>query len=213
MNKNMNLKKYLRWATLCIASLGIGRSASAQLLPNSYFNVDWQMNVPLGSSSFADKASGWGMNFEGGYFVTPAIAVGAFISYQTNLEDIPRQTLQLNNGSALTTNQKHAVFQLPFGVTGRYCWMQGRVLQPYAGLKLGAQYAELSSYYYIVKHYDETWGFFLSPEVGVSIFPRPDYRLGFHVALYYSYATNNGRVLSYSVDGLNNFGIRVGVSF
>ena len=87
------------------------------------------------------------------------------------------------------------------------------MIQPYAGLKLGAQYAELSSYYYIVKHYDETWGFFLSPEVGVSIFPRPDYRLGFHVALYYGYATNSGRVLSYSVDGLNNFGIRVAVSF
>lgn len=207
-----NLKKYVCGAALCAALLGFGRTASAQLLPNSYFNIDWQMNVPLGAS-FADKASGWGMNFEGGYFVTPRIAVGGFISYQTNLEGISRRTLQLGNGSALTTKQKHAVFQLPFGVTGRYCWLPNRVLQPYAGLKLGANYAELSSYYYIVKHYTETWGFFLSPEVGVSIFPRPDYRLGFHVALYYSYATNNGRVLSYRVDGLNNFGIRVGVSF
>lgn len=64
-------------------------------------------------SSLADKASGWGMNFEGGYFITPAIAVGPFISYQTNLETIPRQTLDLGNGSALTVNQKHSVFQLP----------------------------------------------------------------------------------------------------
>ena len=51
-------------------------------------------------------------------FITPAIAVGPFISYQTNLETIPRQTLDLGNGSALTVNQKHSVFQLPFGVTG-----------------------------------------------------------------------------------------------
>lgn len=210
--RSMKIKKYIGLATLCIASLCIGQSASAQFLPNSYFNVDWQMNVPLGKS-FADKASGCGMNFEGGYYVSPAIALGAFISYQTNLENIPRQTLTLSNGSALTTKQKHAVFQLPFGVTGRYSWLRHSVFQPYAGLKLGAQYAELSSYYYIVKHYTDTWGFFLSPEVGVSIFPRPDYRLGFHVALYYSYATNNGRVLSYSIDNLNNFGIRVGVSF
>lgn len=208
----MKSMKYILRAALCVASLCIGRSASAQLLPNSYLNVDWQMNVPLGAS-FADKASGWGMNFEGGYFVTPAIAVGAFISYQTNLENIPRQTLDLGNGSALTTEQKHAVFQLPFGVTGRYSWLRYSVFQPYVGLKLGADYAELSSYYYIVKHYTDTWGFFLSPEVGVSIFPRPDYRLGFHVAVYYSYATNSGYVLNYSVDGLNNFGIRVGVSF
>lgn len=208
----MKSMKYILRAALCVASLCICRSASAQLLPNSYLNVDWQMNVPLGAS-FADKASGWGMNFEGGYFVTPAIAVGAFVSYQTNLENIPRQTLDLGSGSALTTKQKHAVFQLPFGVTGRYSWLRYSVFQPYAGLKLGADYAELSSYYYIVKHYTDTWGFFLSPEVGVSIFPRPDYRLGFHVAVYYSYATNSGHVLNYSVDGLNNFGIRVGVSF
>ena len=194
------------------ALLAAARTGKAQVFPNSYINVDWQVGVPLGSS-LADKASGWGMNFEGGYFITPAIAVGPFISYQTNLETIPRQTLDLGNGSALTVNQKHSVFQLPFGVTSRYTWLTDSVFQPYAGLKLGANYAELSSYYYVVKQYNDTWGFFLSPEIGVSIFPRPDYRFGFHVALYYSYATNSGDVLTYSVNNLNNFGIRVGISF
>ena len=109
--------------------------------------------------------------------------------------------------------EKPSVFQLPFGVTSRYTWLTDSVFQPYAGLKLGANYAELSSYYYVVKQYNDTWGFFLSPEIGVSIFPRPDYRFGFHVALYYSYATNSGDVLTYSVNNLNNFGIRVGISF
>ena len=65
----------------------------------------------------------------------------------------------------------------------------------------------------IIKQYTDTWGFYLSPEIGVSIFPRPDYRLGFHVALYYSYSTNSGDVLTYSMDNINNFGIRVGISF
>lgn len=209
----MNIAKHFWRAALCAALLCAGRNASAQLLPNSYFNIDWQMNVPLGST-IADKASGWGMNFEGGYFVTPEIAVGGFLSFQTNLQSIPRQTLSLDNGAtALTTAQEHAVFQLPFGVTGRYCWYPHSVVQPYVGMKLGAEYAQLSSYYYVLKSYTETWGFFLSPELGVSIFPRPDYRLGFHVALYYSYATNSGSVLGYSVDGLSNFGVRLGVSF
>ena len=81
------------------------------------------------------------------------------------------------------------------------------------GVPLGANYAEMSSYYYIIKQYTDTWGFYLSPEIGVSIFPRPDYRLGFHVALYYSYSTNSGDVLTYSMDNINNFGIRVGISF
>ena len=193
----MKTSKYqvLKTIALCVVLLAAARTGKAQVFPNSYINVDWQVGVPLGSS-LADKASGWGMNFEGGYFITPAIAVGPFISYQTNLETIPR-----------------SVFQLPFGVTSRYTWLTDSVFQPYAGLKLGANYAELSSYYYVVKQYNDTWGFYLSPEIGVSIFPRPDYRFGFHVALYYSYATNSGDVLTYSVNNLNNFGIRVGISF
>lgn len=39
--------------------------AKAQLSDNGFANIDWQFNAPLGNH-FADKASGWGMNFEGG---------------------------------------------------------------------------------------------------------------------------------------------------
>ncbi len=208
----MKSTKYFRILALCTLLLAIAQPGKAQLFPNSYINIDWQVNVPVGDS-FADKASGWGMNFEGGYRITPAVAVGPFISFHTNLQDIDRRTIHPNAGSALTTNQKHAVFQLPFGVSGRYSWYNKSVLQPYVGLKLGANYAQLSSYYYILKQYTDTWGFYVAPEVGLSIFPNPNYRLGFHLELYYSYATNSGDVLIYSVNNLNNFGVRVGVSF
>lgn len=208
----MKTIKAIKVLVLTAALVAVTLPGRAQVFPNTYMNVDWQLNVPMGSS-FADKTTGWGMNFEGGYFVTPEISVGAFISYHTNLQSIARQTLELGDGAALTTNQKHALFQLPFGVSGRYNWMPDSVFQPYAGLKLGASYAQMSSYYYIVKQYTDTWGFFMSPEIGVSIFPNPSYRLGFHVALYYNYATNKGSVLTYKIDNINNFGLRVGVSF
>ncbi|WP_304583211.1 outer membrane beta-barrel protein [uncultured Alistipes sp.] len=208
----MKSTKHIRVIALCALLLAAALPGKAQIFPNSYINIDWQMNVPLGNS-FADKASGWGMNFEGGYRITPAVAVGPFVSYHTNLQNIDRQTLILNNGSALTTNQKHAVFQLPFGVTGRYSWCNNSVLQPYIGLKLGASYSEFSSYYYVIKQYDDSWGFYMSPELGVSIFPNPTYRFGLHLALYYSYATNSGSLLTYKINNLSNFGVRVGISF
>ncbi len=203
-----------RWSGAVAAAallLTVG-NASAQILPNTYFNIDWQVGIPV-SENFADKSSGWGMNFEGGYFLTDAITIGGFINYQTNFGNVPRQTLMLDNGSALTTSQKHAIFQLPFGVVGRYNWLTEDVFQPYVGMKLGASWAQISSYYYVYKQYTDTWGFYLSPEVGVSIFPRPDMRFGFHAALYFSYATNSGNLLTYKVDGLTNFGFRVGISF
>ena len=209
----MKSSKYIRLTVFCGLLLA-ALQGKAQIIPNGYINVDWQMNVPLGDS-FASKASGWGMNFEGGYYVTPTVAIGPFVSYQTNLEKIDRRTLDLGDGSALTTNQKHALFQLPFGITGRYACRRylDSVVQPYVGLKLGASYAEISSYYYVIKQYERSWGFFLSPEIGMSIFPRAARRFGFHVALYYSYATNDANVLTCSVNNLNNFGLRAGISF
>ena len=97
-------------------------TSHAQVLPDAYFNIDWQVGMPV-SDSFVDKTSGWGMNFEGGYFLTDAITIGAFLNYQTNFRSVPRQTLDLGGGSALTTSQKHALFQMPFGVAGRYNWL------------------------------------------------------------------------------------------
>ena len=189
---------------LAVAAVTFALPGRAQLIQNTYLNVDWQVTVPLGSA-FADKASGWGMNFEGGYFVTPEITVGAFISYQTNIESIGRQTLQLGSGAAMTTAQKHTLFELPFGVVGRYNFLKGSVFQPYAGLRIGADYAEMSSYYYTIQQYQDTWGVYLSPEIGVSIFPSPAQRFGFHVALFYSYASNNDDLLIYTMNNINRF--------
>ena len=101
----MKTYRHLKTVILCAALLVAALPGKAQLFPNSYVNIDWQMGVPLGDK-FADKASGWGMNFEGGYFVTPAITVGPFISYQTNLSSIPRQTLDLGDGMLLTREEE-----------------------------------------------------------------------------------------------------------
>ena len=203
---------YFKVVALAAIAIAFAMPAKAQLSDNGYANIDWQFNVPL-SNGFADDASGWGMNFEGGYFVTPEITVGAFISYQTNIESIGRQTLQLGSGAAMTTAQKHTLFELPFGVVGRYNFLKGSVFQPYAGLRIGADYAEMSSYYYTIQQYQDTWGVYLSPEIGVSIFPSPAQRFGFHVALFYSYASNNDDLLIYTMNNINRFGVRVGISF
>lgn len=71
----------------------------------------------------------------------------------------------------------------------------------------------MSSYYYTIQQYQDTWGVYLSPEIGVSIFPSPAQRFGFHVALFYSYASNNDDLLIYTMNNINRFGVRVGISF
>ena len=71
-----------------------------------HFTIDWQVNAPY-STDFADKISGWGMNFEATYNVAPRWAIGGFINFHTNHRYVGRQTLQLSPTESLTTDQHY----------------------------------------------------------------------------------------------------------
>ena len=206
--------KYITTRVLGIMALALifALPAKAQLSDNGYASVDWKFNIPI-SNSFADKASGWGMNFEGGYFLSDNIGLGLFLNYSSIHKYVPKQTLALSSTESLTTDQQHTIFQLPFGAAIRYQFNRGNAWQPYIAVKLGASYAKYSSDFSVFESRDKTWGFYASPEVGLNIFPW-SYGPGLHIALYYNYASNKCKdVLTYSESGLNNFGFTLGVAF
>lgn len=192
------------------ALFGLPLTGKAQVSLDTYYNVDWQFNIPL-SNHFADVASGWGMNFEGGYYVSPDVAVGGFINFHTNNEYLSRRTINLGGNQSINTDQQHQMFTLPFGVLARYRFVESD-FQPYVGMKLGACYAEFSNYYYIFMNREKTWGFYMQPEVGFNFYPWAN-GIGFHVAMYYSFSTNKCNIMSYTQSNLNNFGLRFGIAF
>lgn len=190
--------------------LSLPFSSKAQLSLNSYYNIDWQVNIPLGNN-FASNISGWGMNIEGGYYVTDNIAVGGFLNFHTNNEYFSRRTLPLSGTLSMSTDQQHQMFTLPFGALVRYRFIQDD-FQPYVGMKIGVCYSEFSNYYYIYQTEQKRWGFYMSPEVGFNWYPWAN-SVGFHAAIYYSFATNKCNVMSYKQSSLNNLGIRIGIAF
>ena len=196
--------------TAVALALLLALPAKAQISLDSYYNIDWQFNIPL-KNHFSDVASGWGMNFEGGYYVTSDIAVGAFLNFHTNNEYLSRRTIHLGNNQSINTNQQHEMFTLPFGALIRYRFVESD-FQPYVGMKLGACYSEFSNYYYIFLTQQDRWGFYMQPEVGFNYYPWAD-SMGFHMAMYYSFATNKCSIMSYKQSNLNNFGFRVGLAF
>lgn len=175
------------------------------------FNADWQINAPL-NTSFADKISGWGMNLEGGYFLTPHWSLGAFLNFHTNHKYVPRQTITEGTAS-LTTDRQESAFQLPFGLATSYRFVNNGWLKPYIGAKIGAMYAENMTHLNTISLTDKPWGFYVSPEVGLNIYPFSQSRFGFHIAAYYSYATNKSELLTGSLNEENNLGFRVGICF
>lgn len=206
--KHVTLQRMLLGFLLALSCL----AGKAQSWDKAHFNIDWQINAPIGSD-FADKFSGWGMNFEGKYDVAPHWSVGAFVNFHTNHRYVERQTLPLTPTASLTTDQQQSAFQLPFGISAAYRLADNRYITPYFGIKLGAMYAQNSIYNNLVQWYERPWGFYISPELGMDIHPVPYRRLGFHVAVYYSYATNRTHLLTYSQEGKNNIGVRLGICF
>ncbi len=209
MKKIYNSIKLIALIFICTA---IPSLAKAQTVSSMYYNVDWQINTPI-ANDYADVTSGWGAHAEAGYFITPSISVGGFLSFHTNNKYIGKQTIALNESSALTSDQQHSIYQIPFGAALRYTFTQAGLFEPYIGVKLGTNYTEISSTLNIFEVYDRQWGFYTGPELGLNFYPNPSRKVGLHLAAYYNYSTNSSDILGYSVNGLNNLGIRLGVAF
>lgn len=204
------MKTFIRLFTALAFLFGNAVTVRAQVSSRTYYHAGWQLNRPF-STRFADKPSGWGLHFEAGYYITPHWSLGAFVNYHTNNEYVPRTTFTIGN-TAYTTDQQHSLFQVPLGVSLRYRFFTHR-WQPYLGIKTGTKYSDLTSWYNTSVEHSRDWGFYISPEAGISVFPFKAPYPGFTLSVYYSYATNHGSVLHYNLDRMNNIGLRLGVTF
>lgn len=202
----------LKIALLVVVALTITIGTKAQNSDKMFLNFDWQLNTPLGND-FAKQFSGWGASADAGYYVTDHIGVGAYLAYHTNRKYIDRHTFPLDNNTDVTTDQQHALFQLPFGAQVRYSFTPDNMIEPYFALKIGTMYSKMSSYMNVFEIKEKKWGFNISPEIGTTIFLDPMKRLGIHLATYYSYSTNKSSIMGYDMDGISNWGVRVGLAF
>lgn len=183
--------------------------ADAQMGKRYYINGGWQFNGTL-ANDFVESAQGYGAYLEGGYYLTPMIAIGGFVSFGTNNEYFPRQTYPLSDNAAVTTDLDRSIYQVPFGATMRLRFMRYE-FQPYFEAKIGAEYSTQSTYMSTFVNRHENWGFYISPEIGMTVFPFHKEDIGFQIAAYYSYATNRNN--SYDLKGLNNLGFKLGIAF
>ena len=203
------MKKVIYILAAAAAMLLAATQADAQMGKRYYINGGWQFNGTL-AKDFAESAQGYGAYMEGGHFITPMIAVGGFASFNTNNEYIPRETYTFSDMSALTTDLNRSIYQVPFGATMRVRFMRS-MFQPYVEAKLGAEYSTQSTYMSTFVNRHDNWGFYVSPEVGMTFFPFQNTDFGFQVAVYYSYASNQNKSLD--INGLNNLGFKLGIAF
>ncbi len=176
------------------------------------FSAHWLLGSPVGND-FVKNFTGWGGNLEGHYFVTNQVAVGLFVSWNTYMEYFPRATYPLTNGNgAITMDKYHTIFELPFGVSSKFhLTSTSGIVDPYIGLKMGANYSRQRQYYNIFEDYDENWGFVVQPELGITVSPMENRMVAFNLSIFYSYSTNSSDY--FDISGLSDLGLRLGLNF
>lgn len=203
------MKKLIYILAAASALVLFAGESHAQMGKREYINAGWQFNGTVGND-FVRSAQGYGAYIEGGYYLTPMIAVGGFASFNTNNEYHPRKTYMFGDKSALTTDLDRSIYQVPFGATLRVRLMRTE-FQPYVEAKIGTEYSTQSTYMSTFVNRHDNWGFYMSPEVGFSYFPFEKTDVGFQLAFYYSFATNRNK--SYDINGINNLGFKLGIAF
>ena len=202
----MMMKKiFLVTAAVILAAI----CADAQVGRRYYVDAGWQFNGTF-DNRFSESANGWGAYIEGGYYFLPRVAAGVFASFNTNNEYFPKQTYAVGNTTAVTTDLYNSLYQIPFGATLRYRF-EWKKVQPYAEAKIGANYAREYQLFSTYGAYDSQWGFYISPEIGVVFHPFNKSNIGLQLSGYYSYATNRSE--AFGLDGINNAGFKLGLSF
>ena len=203
------MKRFIYILIAFSAMIFFAAEANAQMGKRMYVNAGWQFNGTI-ANDYVENAQGYGAYLEGGYYITPMIAVGGFASFGTNNEYIHKKTYSLEDNAAITTDLDHSLYQVPFGSTIRVRFMRSE-FQPYVEAKIGSEYSTQSTYMSTFVNRQDNWGFYISPEIGITFFPFHKDDVGFQFAAYYSYATNRND--SFDIKGLNNLGLKLGMAF
>ena len=203
------MKRILYVVVVVAVALLATTQANAQMGKRYYINGGWQFNGTI-SNPVAESAQGYGAYIEGGYYVTPLLAIGGFASFNSNDQYFGKETYYFDDHSALTSDVTRSLYQVPFGTTLR-CRFTRTKFQPYFEAKIGTEYAQQSTYLSTYVSRQDNWGFYVSPEMGFTWFPFDQADFGFQLAVYYSYATNNNS--NVGMKGINNLGFKLGVAF
>lgn len=203
------MKRIIYVLAVCAAIFIAADNANAQMGKRFYVNTGWQFNGTV-ANKVAESAQGYGAYLETGFYLTPMIAIGSFASFNSNLQYIGKQTYYFDDHSALTTDVHRSLYQVPFGSTIRCRFLRTK-FQPYIEAKIGSEYSQQSTYMSTYVSRSDNWGFYVSPEVGFTWFPFDKVDFGFHMAAYYSYATNRNE--AYKMNGINNLGFKMGIAF
>ena len=172
------------------------------------FTFAWDVNIPMGDK-YVEDVSYAGGKLEFQKMVNENWAVGIDVSWNSYYTYKYYQTYHLNGGTDITTDLFKYNYTLPLALTAKYYFPSGGLIQPFAGVGLGATFSAPKLYANIYEFHDENWGFLVRPEVGAIIKFQHDSDMGILLGARYSYSTNSADF--FHIDNLQALGFQLGL--
>jgi outer membrane protein W len=183
---------------------------SASSSPISQFvGISWEIAIPQGD--VISKTSTAGGRLEYRKFLSNKFSAGIAISMNSVEQYYNTKTYEKFDGSiAVTTDMIRQAFTMPMTLTAHYYpELTNRIIKPYIGLGLGAEYSSQNLYYNIYVIENNNWGFVARPEIGTLLFFSD--KLAGIASAGYNYSTN--KIDELGVDGFKQITFNVGLAF
>lgn len=164
------------------------------------YSFNWQSSLPLGESAeFVPNMCFNGANFNFGFFVTDNISIGADFSWGYNQKAVSPEVYYINDNTAVYTALYKTTQNIPMKAQFKYLFNPEGFVKVYASAGLGAtsytEYTQIQEYQFS----NSSWGFLMSPEVGVYIPFGRNSQWGANVVAGYNWATNKVQNLYFNV--------------
>jgi hypothetical protein len=197
------MKKYFLFLVIVAAPF----LASAQ---THYAYLAWDNNYPLSNKDWLKSGSPHGGVLGFRYFIRDQqFSIGLDLNWTTFDQYEPTRTFQEENG-AITTDYYKYIYQYGAVVSAQYYQPIGsKIVFPYYGIGLGANYNQFTIYYNIYEDTQKGWGFLARPEAGVLVKFGEHRSLGAIAAVHYDYSTVKNKDYDYS--GFSSFGWKIGI--
>ena len=200
-------------ALMSIATL-VSMRCAAQALPSDRDLVafSWEISMPA-SDNYINKTSLSGWRFEYWKGIKHNMSLGLAMSWSAFDEYVNSKTYSSpGNTKAITTDMIRQVYTLPITLVGHYYLnTKSKIMQPYAGLGLGTQYAEHKAYFNIYELIETNWGFTARPELGALFAFSSHSPMRALLSFGYNYSTNDNK--AFNVDNWSHFTVNIGLGF
>jgi outer membrane protein W len=192
----------------------ISLNGAAQIMPSDrdLAAFSWEISSPATNDYIHETSlSGWRFEYRKG--IKHNLSVGIAMSWSAFDEYVNSKTYSTPDQSkAITTDMIRQVYTLPITLVGHYYLnTNSKIMQPYVGLGMGAQYAEHKAFLNIYELIETNWGFVARPELGALFAFSSHSPTRALLSFGYNYSTNKNK--AFDVDHWSQFTINIGIGF